>query len=298
MNLSIIIISYNTKKLLIDCLQSIEESEKSKNRKLGMEVIIVDNHSTDGTRECLKEIKDNQFKNFTIKTIFNQENVGWAKANNQGIRESRGEYLLFLNPDTKLFPKTIGHLIKAVKNKKDAGIVAPKLLNKSGSKSLFSCFKKQTIMNAFKEYVLNKKNAFQKYVPRGGFPSTVDNVVDTVMLIPKSVINIVGLFDEKYILYYEDLDYCRRVRKAGLTIYYIPQAKAISLKEGGVKDKQKLIKEGKIFYGFLKYYFIKVLGVLNDFKTKKLSFSKIMIIIILTALFTCLLFWWILPNVF
>ncbi len=170
MNLSIIIISYNTKELLKDCLQSIEESEKSKNRKLGMEVIIVDNHSTDGTREWLKEIKDNQFKNFTIKTIFNQENVGFAKANNQGIKESRGDYLLFLNPDIKLFPKTIGHLIKAVKNKKDVGIVAPKLLNKSGKKSLSSCFKKQTIMNAFKEYVLNEKNAFQKYVPSRRFP--------------------------------------------------------------------------------------------------------------------------------
>jgi len=316
MNLSIIIVSYNTRKLLSDCLHSIDKSLSKDD--IETEVIVIDNNSTDGTREWLKqiqakserdsssqasqndqkEINKKSFDNFNIKTIFNDENKGFSKANNQGIRESRGEYLLFLNPDTKLFPGTISHLLRVAKNKKDAGIIAPKLLNKNGKKSLSSCFKKQTTMNAFREFVLGKKNAFQKYTPRGGCPTTVDNVISVAMLVPKSVINVVDLFDEKYLLYYEDLDYCRRVRRAGFSIYYVPQAKVVFSKRVRVENKQKLIGEGKRFYGFLKYYFIKILGVLNSFRTERLFFVKTIIIVILTALFTCLLFWRILPNVF
>jgi len=230
MNLSIIIISYNTKKLLIDCLQSIEESEKSKNRKLGMEVIIVDNHSTDGTRECLKEIKDNQFKNFTIKTIFNQENVGWAKANNQGIRESGGEYLLFLNPDTIVLPFALTKLYHSMEKDPQVGIATGRinLANGQFQKECHRGF--PTPWNSFCHFtgmdrIFPKSRLFAGYF-LGYLPLDVDHEIDACtgafMMVKRKVGEKIGWWDEDYFWYGEDLDICYRTKKAGFKTMYYP----------------------------------------------------------------------------
>ena len=288
MLLSIIIVSYNTKDLLEECIESIIKNSKTpkfQNSKhqassASYEIIIVDNNSKDGTREYLKKLQT-----LNIKVILNNRNTGFAKANNQGIKITKGKYVMFLNPGIRLLPGTIKQLIVASK-KKDAGIVAPKLLEKKSKKSQASCFRRQNAMSAFR-----------KYVPRGGFPTVVDAVIGAVMLIPKSVINVVGLFDEKYSLYYKDLDYCRRVKKAGFSVYYVPQARVVYQADGKIKNKQNLVKESKKFYGFLKYYLIRLSGGLNNFRTRRFSFVKIAVIIMLTTAVTCLLFWWVLPNV-
>ena len=297
MLLSIIIVSHNTKKLLKQCIESIIKSKRnsvasfSETKKYARsrsrnnwEIIVVDNHSTDGTREWLKKLQNSKTPN-KFQIIFNKENVGFAKANNQGIKITKGKYVMFLNPGIRLLPGTIKQLIVASK-KKDAGIVAPKLLEKKSKKSQASCFRRQSAVNAF-----------QKYIPRGGFSTVVDAVVSTVMLVPKSVIDVVGLFDERYSLYYKDLDYCRRVKKAGFSVYYVPQAKVVYQAGGKIKNKQELVIESKKFYGFLKYYLIRLSGGLNNFRPRRFSFVKIAVIIMLATAVTCLLFWWVLPNV-
>ena len=125
MKLSIIIVSYNTKKLLRDCLESIKKSLIQD--KITAEIIIVDNNSTDGTREYLKKVKNN------LKVIFNKENAGFAKGNNQGIKEARGKYVLLLNSDTVITEKDFfSQTIAFLEKNNQLGILGPKLLWENG----------------------------------------------------------------------------------------------------------------------------------------------------------------------
>ncbi|MBP8591498.1 hypothetical protein KBI33_03505, partial [Candidatus Shapirobacteria bacterium] len=112
-----------------------------------------------------------------------------------------------------------------------------------------------------KEYWLGQKGAFGKYLPRGGNPVKVEAVVGAAMLIPRAVYDVVGEFDEKYFMYYEDLDYCRRVGKAGFAVYYLPTAKIIHHHgQSGKKEPQKvnryLVESSKKFHGFLKHFLL------------------------------------------
>ncbi|KUK82784.1 MAG: hypothetical protein XD98_0505 [Microgenomates bacterium 39_6] len=300
MILSIIIVSYNTKELLEQCLESIRDSLKdklqnSKTQKLqnskfksqapsqglslaDIEVIIVDNNSTDGSQEYLAKLKaqNSKFKIKTqnskltdkpkkqplnIKVILNNENVGFSRAVNQGIKIAKGEYILLLNSDIRVLPGSISKLIAVAEKKKDAGVVAPKLLNKDGKTSQASCYHLPTIGRAFQEFWLKKPGAFNKYLPRGGHPTSVEAVVGAAMLIPKATIDLVGGFSEKFFMYYEDLDFCRRVKKAGLKVYYAPQARMIHHHgASGKKEPQKvnryLVESSRKYHGLVKHLLI------------------------------------------
>ena len=375
MLLSIIIISYNTKELLEQCLESIVKSltnsnsetnrhpdenqdhpngsktilnqvqnddsgksVKNKAPNISYEIIVVDNNSTDGTREYLekllalrvKQIKEkrnvvakgarnisananetNKLKinfseaNFSpalagrvsqfpnIKVILNNNNLGFAKAVNQGIRESKGKYILLLNSDIKVLPEAIKKLINFARKREDAGIVVPKLLSKDGKTSQASCYKLPTVRGALNEYWFGKKGSYEKYLPRGGNPVKVEAAVGAAMLIPKAVIDVVGLLDEKYFMYFEDLDYCHRVSQNGLAVYYLPQAKMIhhhgqSGKKTPIKVSNYLTESSKKFNGFLKYNLISMIIKLS--RLRKISF---LFLTVLTALITaiCLLLW-------
>jgi len=291
--LSIIIVSYNTKELLKQCVNSIIKSLANSpiNELKNIEIIIVDNHSTDRTREYLLIFKRSHLGK--LKTIFNKENLGFAKANNQGIKVAEGKYILLLNSDTKIVPGALEKMISFAQKRKDAGIVAPKLLNKGGKTSQASCYKLPTIRGAINEYWFGKKGSYEKYLPRGGNPVKVEAAIGAAMLIPKAVVDVVGLLDEKYFMYFEDLDYCRRVNKSGFMVYYLPQARIIHY--GGQSGKKKpnkvnhyLTESSKKFNGFLKYNLIFIIIKLS--RLKKIPFLFLMM---LTALLTviCLLLW-------
>jgi len=296
--LSIIIISYNTKELLKECIESIIKNSKtpklqnSKHQALGAsyEIIVVDNNSKDGSVKMLNNLKL-KIKNLKLKIIVNNDNLGFSKAVNQGIKRSRGRYILLLNSDIKVLPGTIEELISFAQKRKDAGVVAPKLLNKDGKTSQASCYRLPTIRGALKEYWFGKKGSYEKYLPRGGNPVRVEAVIGAAMLIPKTTIDVVGLFDEKYFMYFEDLDYCHRISQNGLTVYYLPQRRVIhhhgaSGKKMPSRVSHYLVKSSKKFNGFLKYNLIFIIIKLS--RLKKIPFLFLMI---LTALLTviCLL---------
>ncbi len=315
MLLSIIIVSYNTKELLEQCLKSVTQSLAKD--KLEAEIIIVDNNSTDSTQEYLGKLKTQNSKLKTttqssksktpkiqnansktqissklqisnIKTILNQENVGFARAVNQGIKKARGKYFLLLNSDIRVLPGSIKKLIEVIKKKKDAGLAAPKLLNKDGRTSQASCYYQPTISRAFQEYWLRRLGAFEKFLPRGGYPVSVEAVVGAAMLIPKNTIDLVGLFDEKFFMYYEDLDFCRRLKKADLKVYYVPRAKMIHHHgASGKKEPQKvnryLIESSKSFHGVIKHFLITVIIKLS-LVTRKSYFIVLLLSAIITAM--------------
>ena len=141
--LSIIIVNLNTVDLTEGCIKSIYKHKLNS----PFEVIVTDNGSNDGSVEMLKKY-DKDYKNFTA--IFNNNNTGYAKANNQGIRKSKGNYILLLNNDTVVYKNSLNSLVEFAEKNPDAGVVGSKLLNIDGTPQM-SCFNFPTITNAIKE---------------------------------------------------------------------------------------------------------------------------------------------------
>jgi GT2 family glycosyltransferase len=246
--LSIIIVSYNSENELKNCLDSIFKTA-GKN----FEVIVVDNGSQDSSVAIIKSFKD------TI-LIENGKNFGFARAVNQGLKTAKGNYCLLLNPDTKATRGAVRTLLICAKAQTDLAVIGPKLMNLDGTIQS-SCFNLPTIKNAILEFWLGKKDKFGKYYPKFQKLTEIEAVVGAAMLIPKTALNDVGFLDERYFMYFEDLDWCRRANKIGLKIYYCPKAKFLhehgaSGKEIPQKTHKWLVESSKIYYGLVRYYLI------------------------------------------
>ncbi len=254
-DLSIIIVNYNTKDLTKACIESV----MNEGSKLDFEVIVVDNNSKDGSVTELKKLW-RKYKN--LKLIENKENSGFSKANNQGAREASGKYILLLNSDTVVKRFSFKRLIAFAEKREDAGVVGARLLNPDGSLQA-SCFYFPTIKNAIREYWLGQRGLFEKYAPKGNNPVEVEALVGAVFLITPKALQEVGLLDERYFMYFEDVDYCRRVWEKGLKVYYLPEVRVLHYH--GVSGKKladvanqwrRLIPSSKIYHGILEHYIL------------------------------------------
>src|SRR5260221_7417302 len=221
---SIIIVNYKTPKLTKDCVESIKKSLP----KVPYEIIVIDNSI---------------------------DNIGFARSNNKGIRKSKGKYILLLNSDTIIKKGALDKLYDFAKVHDDAGVVAPKLLNTDGSIQP-SVFRFPTIAKAIEQYFFGQKGLLDKYVPAEGPEQgrRVEVAVMAAFLITPKAIEQVGLLNEKYFIYFEDFDYCRRVAKAGLKIYYLPTAEIIHIHGASGGNSKYLIESAKKYQGFVGYY--------------------------------------------
>ena len=224
MKLSIVVVNMNSIRFLRPCLRSVfEETER-----IDFEVIVVDNASTDGSCEMLAI----EFP--SARVIVNQENIGFAAANNQGIKASQGEYILLLNPDTEILDSAIEKTITFMAVHPNAAVVGCKLLFPDGrlqrSVGAFPC-----ALNAFLEasflYLLMPKT---RLVSRRGFvyfDYSVEKEVDWVMgayfMIRRSSIQELGPLDEQFYMYAEETDFCLRAKNAGREVWFVPAAKVI-----------------------------------------------------------------------
>lgn len=212
-DLSIIIVTYNSEKQIGLLLDSIYKDKEN----INLEVIIVDNQSSDNS---LLVAGDHKVKPFCFQT---GSNAGFSIAVNKGLKNAKGEFFFILNPDTVILKGSLKKLLNFAKNTSPLGAVAPRLLNPDG-KPQASVIKFPTIINAIKSYFFNCQNCFNKYLP-GNNLQTVEVAVMAAFLIPKSTYGIVGGLDEKFFLYYEDIEYCRRLHKNKLPVFYLPSAK-------------------------------------------------------------------------
>ncbi|MFH1561019.1 MAG: glycosyltransferase family 2 protein [Patescibacteria group bacterium] len=247
-SLSVVIVNHNTKDLLSDCLNSLK-----KHPPMGQEVIVVDNCSSDGSVGFLKKQKG-------VRVVFNFDNLGFAKAVNQGLKLAEGEYCLLLNSDTIVGPGDLQSMIDFAKQHPDLGALGTCLLNPDGTVQS-SCSRFPTIRGAIKEFFLKQKGAFLKYAPRQDKASLVDVIVGAVFLIPRKVIEEIGVLDERFFMYFEDFDYCRRIKKAGLKVYYLPKVKILhrhgaSAQKKANQPNQWLVASSKIYHGLLRYCLI------------------------------------------
>jgi len=241
--LSIITVGYRSEGTIGDFLDSIKKNIGN----ISPEIIMVDNYPADRGADIAQ-------KHILKPTVIrNTENVGFAKAINQGIGIAHGEYILIINPDTRIIGSALKNLLDFAEKTPKLGAVVPRLLNNDG-RIQPSCFKFPTVLNAIKYYFFGCKQCFNKYNP-GDETTMVDIAVMAAFLVPKSVLDYVGGLDERYFLYYEDIEFCRRLHRFGLPVYYFPKAKVRHAHgaSGGFTShlNSPLAKSAKIYHGVL-----------------------------------------------
>lgn len=270
MKLSIVIVSWNTKSLLVDCLHSIQaEIQGCSQAELlphEIECFVVDNSSTDGTLTTLHQ-------DFPwVQTIVNDHNVGYAKANNQAIAQCSGEYILLLNPDTLVCTGLFVQLISFMEQHPNVGACGPRLLNSDLSLQP-SCYPAPTL--ARESWRLLHLDHF---FPYGSYrmaewslttPRRVDIVQGACLLVRHTVIQTVGAFDEDYFMYTEEVDLCYRIRAAGWLIYWLPASQVVHF--GGQSAKQVPAEM------FIQLYRSKVIYFRKHFGERRTQLYKVLL---------------------
>lgn len=262
-DVSVIIVSYNTKKLTLRCIKSVLDEGSD----LKKEIIVIDNASSDGTKGEIRKIKNR------CLIIENDKNLGFAKACNLGIKSAKGKYILLLNSDTRVKKQTIKKLVDFANNNK-LGAVGPKLLNPDGTVQA-SVFRQPTVKRAFRQYFLNDHKLLDKYAPGEKKPVCVEVLVMAAFLISPEAKEKVGLLNEKYFMYFEDLDYCKRILEKGLKIYYLPFAEVIhhhGASAGKSRDQWRILKASSLkYHGAFGHY---LFNIILWFGQKWQKFSK------------------------
>ncbi len=218
MNLSILIVNYNVKDFLIDCIRSIYFFTPDETQ---FEIIVIDNNSCDGSIDAIEQ----KFPKILI--IKNKENIGFSKAINQGSEVAKGKYLFFLNPDTKLVEDSISILFSFLEENKHIAILGPKLVNKDG-KVQQSFWRKPTLINSILSIYhldfLNKKKNYRNIDKSNYF--NVDSVSGGAFFLKKKLFHDLNGFNE-HLFWMEDIDFCIRALKVGHKIAYVPKTNLI-----------------------------------------------------------------------
>ncbi|NMI03844.1 glycosyltransferase family 2 protein [Paenibacillus sp. SZ31] len=232
---SIIIVNYNTRQLTLDCLVSVYASQTS----YQYELIVIDNASHDGSVEAIREVYPD------VQLVANQNNTGFAVANNQGMEVAKGRYILLLNSDTVVQPDTLHTMIYFMDRHPEMGASGCKVILPDGSLDK-ACKRGFPTPSASFYYAfgisrlfpdLPKFNQYQlgHLSPDDEYP--VDCLVGAFMLVRRETIDQVGGLDETFFMYGEDIDWCYRIKEAGWGIFYYPRTYIVHYKGGSARRK-------------------------------------------------------------
>ena len=255
LDLSILIVNWNVKDLLSDCLRSIFEHTNN----LNFEVIVVDNNSPDQA-----EVNKMMRENFPqVKYIPNHKNLGFAKANNQAMVLAQGQFILLMNPDTELRENSLLRVVNFVKENEEIGICGCKILNSDHTiqpsvRSFPTLASQVLIMLKLHHFLAGQKVLRQYFLKDFDYnkPQEVDQVRGAFFLIRKKVIDKIGLLDDGYWIWFEEVDYCRRAKDVSWQVFYLPTAEVFH-HWGQSFQKQERIKKQFWFNNSLLRYFWK-----------------------------------------
>ena len=253
--LSIIILNYNTKNITLEAISSIEMNYPKEVSLGTYEVIVTDNASPDGSLEAFQAYKKkSKIKVFHV--IDNKKNIGFAAGNNKGVPYAKGKYILFLNPDTIVYPHTLQRMISFMNEHPDAGAATCKLELQSGGIDEASHRGFPTPWNAFchfsgLEKTFPQSRLFSGYIQGWKNVDTIheiDACAGAFFLIPRNVGEKVRWWDEEYFFYGEDLQFCYNIRKLGYKIYYVPDVSILHYGgvSSGIKKSSKNITQANI----------------------------------------------------
>lgn len=239
MDVSVIIINYNTKKLTINCIRSIYASETS----YTYEIIVVDNASSDGSVEEIR----NSFPD--VRIIDNKENVGFSKANNQAAAVVSGRYLYILNSDTEIEKDVIETVVSYGDTHEEAGVIGTRSVFPDG-KTQINFYKSPTFLSEFVffafriiksgKWFLFNLNKYRHYSLNE--PFEVDVISGCSLFVKREVYDEIGLFNERFFMYYEDAEFCYRVKKTEFKCIYLPTVFIKHFHLGSAKEDRKKYK--------------------------------------------------------
>jgi hypothetical protein len=220
MDLSIIIVSYNVKDYLLGCLRSIYREPPVAT----FEVIVVDNVSADGTVEAVRGAFPQ------VKLLASQKNLGFARGNNLGLRESSGDLVLFLNPDTEVGPGALAGLVRLAEGHPEVAAFTCRLLNPDGTLQ-HSCFHFPSLAMAFYGFfpfvsmdsVANGRYPAEQFA----LPFQPEHILGACLMFRRQALVALGGWDERYFMYFEETDLCFRLRRAGMVALYTPEVSVI-----------------------------------------------------------------------
>ncbi|MCM3338831.1 glycosyltransferase family 2 protein [Paenibacillus sp. MER TA 81-3] len=234
-DISIIIVNYNTKQLTLNCLKSVFRSVTDYH----FDVILIDNASRDDSVQVIGE----QYPQ--VKLIANEHNLGFSKANNQGMRVAQGRYVLLLNSDTVIQPDTLDIMIRFMDEHLEVGASGCKVVLPDGSLDK-ACRRGFPTPSATFFYVSRLSKMFPKNPrinayhredldPDEAYP--IDCLIGAFMMVRREAIEQVGMLDEDFFMYGEDVDWCYRIKQAGWVNYYYPKSKIVHYKRASSRNK-------------------------------------------------------------
>jgi len=272
--ISFIIVNWNTRDILIDCLNSIYKTVKD----IDSEIYVVDNNSTDGSQEAVK----NSFPD--VKLIENKTNTGFAHANNQALNVMQGRFAVLLNSDAVLQEDAIKKLLAFMNKSPEAGIAGVQLLNEDGSRQ-----------NSIDNFPSPETELLNKSILRFFFPDKypgksrirhspieVDSVIGACLMVRKEAMDEAGLFDEDYFIFLEETDWCFRMHKKRWKVYHVPDARVFHL--SGHSKKNAPWESQIEYYKSLYRFFRKNKGTVSCLTIRILKPCKIFINLVLNIL--------------
>lgn len=281
--LSIVIVNWNTRDYLVDCINSIYAETNG----IEFEVFVVDNASNDGSAEMVEE----QFP--SVKLIRNEENLGFGRANNQALNSCSGEYILFLNPDTQIHENAIGKMKNFMQRNCQVGVAGPKTVHPDGSiqvtwakfPSLATIFTNNVPINMaasifgifrklFKSNVMYTDNGLS--ITNVNHSMKVDYLLGDFLMTRKAILDNVGGFPEDIFMYEEETDLCYRIFKRGWEIWFVAEAQILHHEKKSIKQLPNYIQKEvdwflcgrsrfyRNYYGKLKLIFFHILNFINS----------------------------------
>lgn len=280
LDITISIVNWNTKEYLRQCLNSIREYT----RGIKYETIVVDNASSDNSTQMIRE----EFP--YVNLIANKRNYGFAKANNQSLEVASGRYFLILNPDTKLLNNAFKKMIDFMDDHFDAGAIGCKVLNPDLTLQL-SCRTFPSFSSVVWDYIFlssyfPKNKIFGKYRMshwNHNCICQIDQPMGCCLMIRKEALASIGVFDEKFYMYFEEVDLCYRLKKKGWQIYFTPEAQILHFGGRGtsqaeiqmfIERQRSMYKFYKKHYGNLQLLALKILIFINSIIKTSINLTK------------------------
>lgn len=252
--LSINIVNYNNSQFLTNCIKSIYEYT----RKINFTILVIDNASTDNSIELIK----NKF--LALKIIKNDNNIGFAKAHNIGIKLTEAKYILILNPDTLFIDASIERMVDFMDKHADTGIVGPKILNPDKSPQHTGITYPNNLNLLFETFFLDRifpdSRLFGRHKKIYEFSkenADVDYMQGSCLMTKKEVIEDIGLLDERFFMYFEETDFCYRAKKKGWKISRLQNCSAIHFGcgETGYYDEPRIYQYHKSLILFYRKFY-------------------------------------------
>lgn len=253
-DLSIIIVNWKVRYLLEKCLDSIYAYAG----KYNIEVVVIDNDSRDGTAEMVMV----QYPEVIMIAL--PSNNGFAKANNLGIKRSSSDLVMLLNPDTEITAGFFDKIFDYFHKNPEVGVVGPQILNPDRTnqpsvRSFPTLLSQILILLKLRNIIKDKTPGLKNYL-QFDFDyqqeQTVEQIMGAAMIIRRKILDEIGLLDEKFFIWFEEVDFCKRAHDAGIIIKYLPTAKIIH-HSGASFDRAKILQKQLIFNKSLLHYFWK-----------------------------------------